>query len=219
MRSRHSHPASLPGTETQTAPASARWPGRLGRWSVRRWLVVVAILGGALVITLQTVVALNRPPEQGPLRSVDVVNSFSFAVDPGETFSLVVWHRSEEPATATLRAVELIDADPRLQVMGSGISPVGLDAPRIAQFPPGPLMPVEGTVVTVDPTDPRTDLTIVFGLRADATGEQLDTRGVWLTYEVDGQRYRALVPWLVSVCVKPADQCSAQDPAEYELPD
>ena len=147
---------------------------------------------------------------------MDVVNSFSFEVGPGETFSLVVWHRSVEAATATIREVELADADPRLEVVGSGISPVGLDAPRIAGFPPGPLLPVDGTVVTVDPADPSTDLNIVFGLRSDATGQQLDVRGVWMTYEVNGQRYRTRVPWLVSVCITPVESCSAQDPAAYQ---
>jgi hypothetical protein len=181
-------------------------------------LVVAFLLGGALVAGFLTVVTQDRSPAEGPLRSVEVVNSFSFVVQAGNTFSLVVWHRSQEPVTATLRAVELIDADPRLQVVGSGISRVGLDAPRIAQFPPGPLIPVEGTVVTVDPTDPSTDLTIVIGLRAEAQGEQLHARGVWLTYEVDGQPYRARVPWLVTVCVDPVESCSAQNPGDYEFP-
>ena len=89
-----------------------------------------------LIIAVLAVVTLNRPPGQGPLRPIQTVNSFSFEVDPGETISLVVWHRSVEPATVTLRAVELADADPRLQVVGSGISPVQLDAPRSARFRP-----------------------------------------------------------------------------------
>ena len=189
-------------------------------WRPTRRQVAWTLVPTALVVIVILLALAFAPAEsQGPLRPVEVVNSYGFPVQPGQTFSFVVWHRSEKAATATLRAVELVDADPRLEVVGSGISSAELQAPFVGQFPPGPLMPIDGIRVTTDPDDPSTDITIVLGLRANAEAGRLAARGLWLTYEVDGRLFRARLPWLLQVCIEPVEtSCDAQDPSEYESP-
>jgi hypothetical protein len=150
-----------------------------------------------------------------------VVNSFGFPVERGQPFSFVIRHRSQEPATAVLRAVELGNSDVGLELVGIGVGTVELFEPFVAQYPPAALLPIDGTVVTVDPTtDPPADLTVVLGLRADATTGELNVREIWLTYEVEGELFRARLPWLLRVCIEPfRGPCTAQPASEYHFPD
>jgi hypothetical protein len=187
-----------------------------------RGQAALAVGLAGLVIGLVLVAVVYRPaPSQGPLRHVEVVNSFGFPVEGGQPFSFVIRYRSQQPATAVLRSVELGSADAGLELIGAGIGNGELFKPFVPRYPPAPLQPLEGAVVTLDPTaQPAEDLIIVLGLRADATSGKLDAREIWLNYEVDGQHFRARVPWLLRVCIEPhPGACKSQPASEYQFGD
>lgn len=154
----------------------------------------------------------------GPLQPVRTVNSFGFPVERGQLFSFVFWHRSEVAVTATLRGVSLLDPDPGLELVDSGITLEELQDPFYSSFPPAALTSLAGAMVTIVPGDPSSDVTFVLGLRATGNLEALAARGVWLDYEVGGQRYRAALPWLLRVCIEPvARPCQSQEPSQFSF--
>ena len=154
----------------------------------------------------------------GPLQPVRTVNSFGFPVERGQVFSFVFWHRSEAPVTATLGGVSLLDPDPGLEIVDSGIARGDLHDPFYATFPPAAVSPLEGASVTIVPGDPASDVTFVLGLRATGNSDSLAARGVWLDYEVSGRRYRAALPWLLRVCIEPVSgPCQSQDPGLFSF--
>ena len=186
--------------------------------TVRR-LLLIAVATAA--VGLGAFVYLTRAPATafGPLQPSQFVESFGTTVDDGSTISFVVEYRGETPVTATLESASLVDPDPGLAVTSGSILKSPFTGYVIKSFPPGDLASLEGTTYTTSPDDPSGDLFIVLAVKADLAGANRSAHGVWLNYSVDGIHYRALLPWLLTVCPAPrASPCPNQDPASFQLP-
>jgi hypothetical protein len=155
----------------------------------------------------------------GPLQPSQFVESFGTTVDDGSTISFVVQYRGETPATALLESASLVDPDPGLVVTSASILVSPFTGYVIKSFPPGDVRPLEGATYTTSPDDASGDLFIVLGIRTELAGANRSAHGVWLAYSVDGSQYRALLPWLLTVCPAPSTKpCPNQDPASFQLP-
>ena len=108
--------------------------------------------------------------------------------------------RGETEVVATLRSVSLVDPDPGLTLVGSGILTGPFEGYVVKSYLPGTMKPIAGTVITTKPGDPSGDVFLVLGVRADLHQGRQTARGVWLDYTVGGVAHRALLPWLLSVC-------------------
>jgi hypothetical protein len=140
--------------------------------------------------------------------------------DDGATMAFVVEYRGEQAVTATLDAISLANADPGLDVVETGILMDGYPFLYVSRsFPVGRMKPVAGTVITTAPGDPAGDTFFALGIRTNLkTGPQA-ARGVWLDYHIDSARYRAVLPWLLSVCPTPITAPCAGLPAqEFSFP-
>lgn len=184
-----------------------------------RRLLLLAVAAAAIGIGAFLYVTRSPANAYGPLQPSQFVESFGTTVDDGTTISFVVEYRGETPVTATLESASLVDPDPGLAVTSSSILKSSFQGYVIKSFPPGDLVPLEGTTYTTSPGDPAGDLFIVLGIKADLAGSNRSAHGVWLDYHVDGVHYRALLPWLLTVCPAPGTSpCPNQDPASFELP-
>jgi hypothetical protein len=188
-------------------------PGR--RRSILAAMAAVLLVGAvALVVGLRP-----RGPTPGPLQPTDVVDSFGLPADDGSTISLVVEFRGETEAVATLRSVSLADPDAGLTLVGTGILTGPFEGYVLSSYPPGPLRPVEGTVIATKPGDRSGDIFFVLGIRTDLHEGSQSARGVWLDYTVDGVAHRALLPTLLTVCPKVAGgSCEGQPIESFKVP-
>lgn len=92
--------------------------------------------------------------------------------------------------------------------------PPGLDGKG---SPSGDLSPLEGSVVTTGPNDSRNR--IALGIRVPTVPATLSATGVWIDYEVDGSRYRTMLPWLLNVCTQAVDApCDGPDGMNFTFP-
>lgn len=185
----------------------------------KRGLLIGGLATVVLLIMLTFLQAM-KPMPTGPLQVSGPVNAFGLPVTADRPFSMVVFHRSERPATATLRGVSLVDPDPGLTVVGTGLAVEELLDPYYPDFPPrASLVPVGGHTVRVQPDSGGSELTFVIGLELASAVEEAAAHGVWLDYDVDGRSYRALVPWLVRFCRLPVAQpCQAPTITDFTLP-
>lgn len=178
----------------------------------------------AVVIAIAVIAAIailaGRGPARGPLQPTTNVNSFGLPVADGSTMSLVVELRGEQAVSATLNGISLASADPGLTLADAGILVDGYPGRYVAEsFPLGALAPIGGTTISTDPTDPTRDVFINLGIRADFGNSPLRARGVWLDYEVAGVKYRALLPWLLTVCRTPTtDTCAGIPAQDFSFP-
>lgn len=188
---------------------------------MRRGGLVVLLALAAIGFVLIAASVLRATAPTGPLQPTTTVNSFGIYADPGQTVSLVVELRGEQEATAVLDAVELANADPGLSLAASGVLVDGYPGAYVSlTYPMGELTPVNGYVVVTDPGNPGADVFINLGIAttSDLSAPQ-SVRGVWLDYTVDVTRYRALLPWLLTVCSKPVvGTCMGQPPDEFSFP-
>jgi hypothetical protein len=185
----------------------------------RRRLIFIGSVAAVLGAAVLAYGMLTRSPTPGPLQPTDLVQSFGTYAEDGSTLSLVVELRGEVPVVATLRSVTLADPDKGLSIVGSGILDTAFSGYVVKSFPPGPMTPVAGTVVTTKPGDPSGDVFIVLGIKTDLAGHPQSMRGVWLDYSVDGVIHRALLPWLLRVCPEPgSDACEFQPEDQFVFP-
>ena len=185
----------------------------------RRVLILGAVAAALLALGALAVVIL-RPPSPGPLQPTELVQSFGTTVEDGSTLSFVVELRGEVPVVATLDSVSLADADAGLTLTDSGIQTSGFTGYVVKSFPPGDLEPVAGTEVTTRPGDPSGDVFIALGIKTDLSRGRQSAHGVWLDYTAHGVRYRALLPWLLTVCPGPGTEpCPNQAPDSFTFPE
>jgi hypothetical protein len=86
-------------------------------------------------------------------------------------------------------------------------------------FPRLELLPVAGAAIMTVHGDRTTEVDFVLGIRLTSDAPSLSARGVWLDYEVNGQQYRAMLPWLLSVCPEPVSTtCQTQPAREFSFP-
>jgi hypothetical protein len=181
----------------------------------------VAVVAIAVVITVVAIAYFaSRGPARGPLQPTSNVNSFGLPVADGSTMSMVVELRGETATDATLRGVSLVSPDEGLALVDSGILVGGYPGTYISdQFPLGSLTPVAGSEISTDPTDPSKDVFINLGIKPTFGETPLSARGVWLDYDVAGVRYRALLPWLVTLCKAPTTEtCTGINAEQFSFP-
>lgn len=186
----------------------------------RQRIIMAAIVAVLLVGAVAWVVGL-RPGglTPGPLQPTDVIDSFGMPAKDGSTISLVVEFRGETEVVATLRSVSLAEPDDGLTLVGSGILTGPFEGYVLSTFPPGPIQPVAGTVITTKPGDRSGDIFFVLGIKADLRQGPQSARGVWLDYSVESVDYRALLPTLLTVCPEPTSRsCEAQPIDSFEVP-
>jgi hypothetical protein len=140
--------------------------------------------------------------------------------DDGSTVSFVVEYRGEQNVTATLNSVSLASPDAGLELVGNGILVDGYPGFYISNsFPAGQLMPVAGTTLVTAPDDPSADTFFDLGIRVRLGEQPQSLRGVWLDYTVRSVRYRALLPWLLTICRAPITGTCVGLPAdEFSFP-
>ena len=136
--------------------------------------------------------------------------------------SLVVQFRAKEAVTATLDGVSLADPGPGLDLVGSGILVNGWPGTYVSSrvFPLGPIKPIAGETITTTPGDAAGDVFFNLGIRVALEQSPQSIHGVWLDYHIGSTRYRALLPWLLSICQRPPEigPCSAEPAEEFSFP-
>jgi hypothetical protein len=184
----------------------------------RDLLIAASVLVAAAIVAVAILV--GRGPGGGPLQPSGNVNSFGLPADDGSTVSLVVELRGEHQTTAKLREVSLASPDPGLALVGDGILVNGYPGTYIeTAFPLGPLAPLAGATISTDPADHTRDVFLNLGIRVSFASSRLSVRGVWLDYDADGASYRALLPWLLTLCETPVTgTCVGLRPDEFSFP-
>jgi len=207
---------------TETADRRRRAPPGV------RWLLAALVAAAAAAVAAALLLGGDGEPGPGPLETY-ASDSLTFPVYAGRTFTYaqtVVINGGSNPATL-IAATPLRPSDglavEKTLVAGSRRLRMGMAGDRV--FPPTfdrltDLRPLHGYRLTPASTaDGRRGVELVFALRAAEPG-RYEFRGIQLDYEIDGKRYREVLPNALAACaararlgaVKDCRQADAVDP-------
>jgi hypothetical protein len=187
---------------TETADQSRRAPPR------GRRLLAALLAAGAAVVAAVVLLGGDDEPGPGPLETY-ASDSLTLPVYAGRTFTYaqtVVMNRGSRPATLTaatpVRASAGLAVE-RTLVAGSRRLRMGIAGDRV--FPPTfdrltDLRALAGyRLAPAASPDGRRGVELVFALRAAQPG-RYEFRGIRLDYEIDGKRYREVLPNALAAC-------------------
>jgi hypothetical protein len=193
----------------------------------RRLLAALAVAAAVVVVVVTVLLLRDDEPGPGPLETY-ASDSLTFPVYAGRTFTYaqtVVINSGEKPATLIAATpFELSDglAVENTLVAGSRRLRMGMAGDRV--FPPTfdkltDLRPLNGyQLAPASTTDGRRGVELVFALRAAEPG-RYEFRGIQLEYEIDGKRYREVLPNALAACAARSRLGAVKDCREAERAD